>query len=477
MAQKAAVIGSGPNGLAAAVTLARAGVEVDVYEGAASAGGGARTRSSINDRQVLFDSCSAVHPMALASPFFREFGLAERVEFVTPDASFAQGMTDRRSPIVYRDLARTVEGLGPDGKRWNRVFRTLLSGEGSVSQFSNGSVMAWPDKPFETVKIGMPILLQALRTVGSNSSMDALLAGAEAHAGTSIPSMPSAAIGMVLTMHAQHRGWPLPIGGSQAIVDALIADLNAHGGRVHTGVAITSLHEVEPADIIVANVTPAGLLELDDGRLPQSYRRKLGRFRFGAGTVKADFVLSEPIPWRDSRLNDVGTVHLGGSRADVATAEKAAMRGQLPAAPFSLIAEPKRWDPSRAPEGKHVVYSYAHVPAGYDGDPVALLSAQLERYAPGFRDLVIDAEGTDAAQMEAHNPNYVGGDISSGALTMAQFIARPSLSPSPWRTPVEGLYLASASTAPGPGVHGMAGYNAARLALARASITLPSLSP
>lgn len=465
MAQKAAVIGSGPNGLAAAVTLARAGIEVDVYEAADVAGGGARTRSSVNDKQVLFDTCSAVHPMALASPFFRDFGLSERVEFVTPDASFAQAMPGQRSPIVYRDLARTVEELGTEGKRWQRVFGTLLAGVDSVSQFSNGSVMTWPAKPMETVKIGIPILLQAMRAAGQNSDADALLAGAEAHASTFIPSMPSAAIGMVLTMHAQLRGWPLPVGGSQAIVDALVDDLLDHGGRIHTGATIASLRDVEPADIIIANLTPAGLLKLDDGRLPSAYRRKLERFKFGTGTVKADFVLSEPIPWHDGRLNDVGTVHLGGSRSNVAAAEKAALRGRLPSSPFSLIIEPTRWDRSRAPEGKHVVYSYAHVPAGYDGDPVALLSAQLERYAPGFGELVIDAEGTGTAQMEAHNPNYVGGDISSGALSLQQFIARPSFSPSPWRTPVEGLYLASASTAPGPGVHGMAGYNAAQLAL------------
>ncbi len=457
----AVVVGAGPNGLAAAVTLARAGLRVRVFERDATAGGGARTEA-LTLPGHLHDLGSAVHPLALSSPFFTRFGLERRVDFVVPEVSFAQALDGGRAALAYRSLERTVAELGRDGAAYARLVGPLalravelaaLTGapplppqRGARARFASaalGQAGPWWNAPFR------------------EEAAPALLTGAMAHAIRPLPSPVAAAAGLALVAHAHARGWPFPLGGSQAISDALIADLRAHGGEVITGVEIGVLDELPRATAVLLDVTPQALLHLAGDRVAGGYRRTLERFRYGNGVAKVDFATSDPVPWADPRLRAAGTVHLGGTRAEVVGAERDVARGRHPHAPYVLVAQPSLFDPSRAPAGRHTLWAYTHVPAGSLLDRTEAVIGQLERFAPGFRDTVLAVHAQHAGAVAAQHPNAVGGDISAGELSLVQLLRRPVAGPDPWRTPLPGVYLCSASTSPGPGVHGMAGWGAA----------------
>lgn len=477
----AIVVGAGPNGLAAAVTLARAGLSVRVYERADLPGGGARTEE-LTLPGVRHDVCSAVHPMAFASRFFREFGLTRRVEFVVPELSYAHPLADGRAALAWRDLDRTVESLGADGAAFRALMGPLVAHAGGVADFTTSALLRLPADPVTAVRFGLRSLEQGTRAWNARFSDDlapAMLTGVSAHTILPLPSLAAAGAGLSLAMYAHTVGWPIPIGGSQAIVTALVDDLVAHGGELVTGHEVISLDELPPARAVLLDVTPRALARIAGSRLPERYVETLERFRYGNGVAKVDFVLSEPVPWRSPELTRAGTVHLGGTRAEVAAAENAVTRGAHPEAPYVLVSQPSVFDASRAPEGRQVLWTYTHVPRGSNLDREEVVIRQLERFAPGFRDTIVASASRTAVEVEAHNPNYVLGDIAAGEADLWQLFKRPAISPEPWRTPADGIYLCSASAAPGPGVHGLGGWYAALSALRHEFGTRirPDLSP
>lgn len=483
-APDAIVVGAGPNGLAAAVTLARAGLSVTVLERNATIGGGARTAEATLPG-FLHDVCSAVHPMALASPFFREFGLADRVELVVPEISYAHPLDGGDAGIAWHDLARTVDGLGRDGRAWKRLLGPLVEHADAVTAFTADQLLRLPRDPVAVARFGLRVFEQGsplwnVRFRGD--AAPALLSGVMAHAMARMPRPSGAAAGLLLATQAHDRGWPIPLGGSQAIVNALERDLLEHGGVVHTGVTVSSLAELPKTAAVLLDVTPRALTEIAGDALPAGYARSLRRFRYGNAAAKVDFALDGPVPWANPALAAAGTVHLGGTRAQLARAEREVAAGRHAEHPYVLVAQPGVADPGRAPAGKQALWAYSHVPAGSERDPVEDVTREIERFAPGFRDVVLAAVGkpatsTTADSIEGYNPNYIGGDIASGAVSLRQMFARPVLSTNPWRTPLAGVYLASASTPPGPGVHGLGGWHAARHALAEVfGLQSPSLA-
>lgn len=477
----AVVVGAGPNGLAAAVTLARAGLRVRVYERAAHAGGGAATRE-LTLPGFRHDVCSAVHPLAFESRFFREFGLRDRVEFVTPELSYAQPLDDGRAALAYRDLARTRDELGRDGRAYEGLMGPLVRHATRVADFTGSPLLRIPSDPLTAASFGTRALEQGTAAWNLRFREDAapaLLTGVAAHTILSQPSVAAAGAGLALGAYAHARGWPIPIGGSQAIADALVADLRAHGGDLVLDHDIASLAELPAARITMLDVTPRALLRLAGDDLPSRYRRALEAFRYGGGVAKVDFALNAPVPWTNAEVRTAGTVHVGGTRAEVAAAENQVNRGRLPERPYVLVSQPSLFDPGRAPAGQHVLWTYTHVPTGSAADRREAVISQIERFAPGFRDTILATNSRTAVDVELHNPNYPGGDIAAGAPTLWQMVRRPVFRAEPWRTPVPGVYLASASTPPGPGVHGLAGWFAARSALRHelGRRAIPDLSP
>jgi len=462
----AIVIGSGPNGLAAAVTLARAGLSVTVYERASTIGGGART-AELTLPGFHHDVGSAVHPMALASPFFRAFGLQERITLVVPALSYAQPLDGGRAALAWKDLDRTADDLGQDGPAWRRLFGPLVNNVDALAEIASSTILRVPRHPIALSRFGLRVLDQGTYAWNSRfrqAAAPALLTGVIAHAIRALPSLSGAAAGLVLATHAHARGWPVPVGGSQAITDALAADLRAHGGTIITDTTIRSLSELPSARVILADTTPRALLALAGDDVPDSYARVLRRYRYGPGIAKVDFALDGAVPWSDERLAEAGTLHLGGFRAETAGGEREVAQGRLPRSPYVLVAQPSPFDPTRAPNGKHVLWAYTHVPHGSTADRSEAVIAQIERFAPGFRDVILATTSSTAMDVQHSNPNYIGGDISAGEVSLPQLLRRPTLW-EPWRTPMPGIYLCSAATSPGPGVHGQSGWNAARSAL------------
>ncbi len=500
----AVVVGSGPNGLAAAVTLARAGVRVTVLEAEDTVGGGARTLDLGLAPGIVHDVCSAVHPMAWASPFFRAFDLpAHGVELLTPEVSYAQPLDGRPAAIAFRDLDRTMERHGSDGGAWRSLVgaasaqweAVVAVGMGDKRSFPPG--LGSPAALLGAARFGLGVLEQGSPLWDRRWRSDeaaALLTGVAAHAITPLPSLGGAGTALLLAAlgHAGPRsassasdgggpggpssseargGWPLPRGGSQAITDALVSDLRAHGGDVVTGHRVTSRADLPAASAYLFDTTPRTLLEVLGDDVEPARRRALAQFRYGNAAAKVDFVLSGPVPWSDPEgdgaIGRAGTVHVGGTRAQMASAEAEVHAGRHAQHPMMLVSDPTVVDPAREVNGLRPLWTYAHVPAGSTVDVTEAVTAQLERFAPGFRDVVVASRCVPAAEMAHHNQNYVGGDIAAGAVTMWQMIARPTLTANPYRatTGRGGVYLCSASTPPGPGVHGMAGFHAARRAL------------
>ncbi|MGV8912284.1 MAG: phytoene desaturase family protein [Rhodoglobus sp.] len=461
------IVGSGPNGLAAAVTMARAGLAVHVFERNSTIGGGART-AEVTLPGFRHDICSAVHPMTLASPFFQEFQLTSRLNFIVPDTSYAHPLNNGEAGIAYRDIERTVESLGRDGPAWRRLMEPLVDRIDAVTDFTSNQLLRIPRSPLAAAAFGLRVLEQgspAWNVRFQESQAPAMLAGLGAHSVGPMPRLSSAGAGLLLGAQAHARGWAIPVGGSQGIIDVMAADLLAHGGTITTSSDVESLEELPTSQAVLLDVSARALDRIAGDHLPSRYRRSLRRFQYGDAAAKIDFALSGPVPWLNTEVGRAGTVHLGGSREEIAYSEGQVARGIHPESPYVLLSQPSVFDPSRAPEGKHVVWAYAHVPKGSTADMTKPIIAQIERFAPGFRDLIVGSQHISASDLEQYNPNYVGGDFSAGAVNLQQLLRRPVVSPDPWRTPAKGIYLASSSTPPGPAVHGLCGFYAARSAL------------
>lgn len=479
----AVVVGSGPNGLAAAVVLARAGLEVQVFEAQDTIGGGARTLELGLAPGITHDICSAVHPMAAASPFFRAFDLRARgVRLNYPDVSYAQPLDGGRAGIAYRDLDRTIEGLGADGPAWRRLMEPLVRHVPAVVDLILSDGRSLPADLLTAAQFGLGVLEQGTplgRRRWSGEVAPALLFGVAAHSICRLPTLTAAGTALSLGALAHSPGWPLPVGGSQAIIDALVADLRAHGGVIHTGVEVTSLDQLPAATAYLFDTTPHAMVRVVGDRMPDAYRRAIERFRYGNAAAKVDFVLSGPVPWAHPEVRSAGTIHVGGALDEMAFAEAEVAAGRHAERPMILASDPAVFDPGRSVGGLRPFWAYTHVPAGSTVDVGDTVQAQIERFAPGFGDIVVERRTIPAAQMSAHNANYVGGDIAAGAMTIRQIIARPTPQWEPHATPAPGVYLCSASAPPGPAVHGMVGLHAARRAL-RSSFGIrdvPDLAP
>jgi phytoene dehydrogenase-like protein len=462
----AVVVGAGPNGLAAAVTLARAGLSVEVVERNDTIGGGART-AELTLPGFLHDVCSAVHPMALQSEFFRLFRMEERIELRLPEVQYGHPLDGGRAGIAYQDLERTAAELGVDGPAFRNLMGPLARSADQVADFATDALLHVPRHPLTVLRFGLRALEQGSSAWNARFRQDAapaMVSGVAAHSIQHMPSLSTAAAALSLGAYAHARGWPVPIGGSQSIVDALADDLVAHGGRIVTGHEVRSLGDLTPAKAVLFDTSVPGMLRIAGSQIPTPKRGALRRFRFGNAAAKVDFALSDPVPWTNEALRRAGTVHIGGTRAEIAAAEGSVAHGRHAERPYVLGSEPTVVDPTRAPRGKHVFWAYAHVPAGSDVHQTEAITRQVERFAPGFRDTILRSSSRTAAHMSDHNPNYVGGDIAAGAASFWQLVKRPVLSSDPWRMG-GGMYLCSESSAPGPGVHGMAGWRAAKSAL------------
>ena len=475
------VVGSGPNGLTAAVICARAGLKVQVVEAQPTFGGGARTAADPDFPGVEHDVCSAVHPLALASPVFAEFDLPARgVQLAIPEIAYANPLPGRPAVIAYRDLERTCAELA-DGASWRRLLGPLVTDSGAVVDFMLGDKRSVPTAVRPALRLGLRILAQGTPAWGSLVGEDAraLFTGVAAHVISRMPSMAAAGAGLMLATLGHSVGWPIPVGGSQVITDALIADLRAHGGELTAGVEITS-PPGPPGSVVAFDTAPTALLRIYGDALPPRYAKALRRYRFGPGVAKVDFVLSDDIPWTDPRLRQAPTLHLGGTRETMSQAERDIAAGRHAQWPMVLAAAPHVADSGRIDvQGRRPFWTYAHVPSGSTVDATEAVTGVVERFAPGFRDIVVAARAVPAARMADHNANYVGGDIGMGGNSAWRAIAGPTPQLDPWRTPIPKVYLCSAATPPGGGVHGMAGYYAARTLLRRefGINTMPALGP
>jgi phytoene dehydrogenase-like protein len=463
----AAVVGSGPNGLSAAVALARAGIAVRVHEAQPTIGGGTRT-AALTLPGFAHDVCSAIHPLAAASPFFAELGLAKYgLEWIHPDVGVAHPLDDGTAVALVRSLDDTAGGLGADAQAYRRMVAPLAARFDDLIGDVLGPIVRVPRHPLLMARFGRRALLPAASLGFRAARARALVAGLAAHSFLPLDAPFTASFALVFAAAMHASGWPIARGGSQRIADALASCLRALGGEIAAGDRIESLDRFGPERAILFDTSPAALERIAGARLPERYRRSLRRYRRGPGVFKLDYALTAPVPWRAPECRRAGTVHVGGTFEEIAASEAAVVRGEIPDRPFVLVAQQSLFDDSRAPPGRHTLWAYCHVPNGSKVDMTARIEAQLERFAPGFADVVLARAATTPSDVEAHNANCAGGDISGGAYDGLQFFARPVLAFDPYATPAQELYLCSSSTPPGAGVHGMCGLHAARSALRR----------
>ncbi|WP_395638280.1 phytoene desaturase family protein [Pseudolysinimonas sp.] len=466
----AVVVGAGPNGLVAAVALAQAGWKVVLFEAAERAGGGLRTEE-LTLPGFRHDLGSTVHALGLASPAFRALDLArEGLQFAHPPLPLGHTLAPGSSVLLHRSAADTAAGLGRDGRHWRRVFGGLGDRwEGLVASILDPTALP-PRAPRELFEVGLNGLWPATWTNRFGFREEparALFAGLAVHGAVDLHEPVTSAIALLLGGLAHGVGWPVAVGGSQSIADALVRRLESLGGELRTGHRVTSLAELPSARATILDLTPRQVLDLAGDRLPARYAARLGRWRYGPAVFKADWALDGPIPWLDPELAGAGTVHIGGTGATVAASERAAARGTMSDEPYVLLVQASVADASRAPAGKHTVWAYTHIPYGSDLDATDILEARIEQHAPGFRDRALGRHVLTPAGLESYNANLVGGDIAGGATDWRQLISRPRVSLTPWATPLPDLFLCSSSTLPGGGVHGMGGWNAAKTVLRR----------
>jgi phytoene dehydrogenase-like protein len=460
----AIVVGSGPNGLAAAIVIARTGRKVVVFEAEPTIGGGARS-AELTLPGFIHDICSAIHPFAVASPLFRTLPLQQYgLEWIEPAAMLAHPFDAVQSALVYRSVESTAAGLGRDGDAYRDLVGTVVTSWPRIEASVLGP-LGWPRHPFALARFGLQAMRSAdgVARVFSTDRARALFGGIAAHGMVPLDQRPSAAFGLVLAVMAHVAGWVLPRGGAQSLSNALAAYLKSFGAEIVTGTRVQSIDDLPSARAVLCDLSPRPLLRIAGHRLPPWYRRKLESYRYGMGVFKADWALDAPIPWRDSNCARAATVHVGGTFDEMAHAERDPWEGRITERPFVLLAQPTLFDPSRAPAGRHTAWAYCHVPHASEVDMLPRVEAQIERFAPGFRDRVLARSVMRPADIERHNANLVGGDIAAGVPDLRQLFTRPT-----WRayaTPAKGLYICSASTPPGVGVHGMCGYFAAQLAL------------
>src|SRR5262245_20550688 len=461
----AVVVGSGPNGLAAAVALAHKGRRVLVLEAADSIGGGTRSKE-LTLPGFLHDVCSAIHPMAVASPFFRDLPLAEHgLEWIHPPLPFAHPLDDG-AVFQARSVDETADQFGADARAYRRLMGPIVNHADAIFRELVGP-FRFPRHLIAAARFGWRGLRSGRGLAEhyfATEPAKALIAGLAAHGQLPLERRPGGAVALMLGMAGHAVGWPLPRGGSQRVADALASVFRKAGGEIETGRRVTSLKELPPARAILLDVTPRQVLAIAGDRLPDLYRRRLERFRYGMGVWKVDWALSGPVPWRAEACRRAGTVHVGGTLDEIADAEQRTWGGVHPDRPFVMFGQPTLFDPSRAPAGKHVAWAYCHVPHGSTVDMTDRIERQIERFAPGFRDLILARHTMSPAAMEAYNANYIGGDINGGVQDLGQLFSRPVLSLNPYATPAKGIYICSSSTPPGGGVHGLCGYFAARAA-------------
>ncbi|GIW81289.1 MAG: FAD-dependent oxidoreductase [Gemmatales bacterium] len=464
----AIVIGSGPNGLSAAIALAREGCSVLVVEAEPTIGGGTRT-AELTLPGFRHDLCSAIHPLAAASPFFQQLSLEKHgLEWVQPEFPLAHPFDDGTAAVLKRDIGETSATLGVDGEAYRRLLAPLV--ERSADLFADAlGPLRWPRHPFLMLRFGRQAIRSARGLVKSwfcQERARGLFAGLAGHAILPLEQTVSSAVGLMLAIAGHAVGWPLPKRGSQSIADALAAKLRTLGSEIVTGKRVTSLAELPPARVVLFDTIPRSMASICGERLPVKFRQRLQAFRHGPGVFKLDWALSEPIPWKAPECRMAGTVHVGGTFDEIAYAERIIWHGQHPERPYILVAQQSLFDPSRAPEGKHTGWAYCHVPHGSTVDMTERIEAQVERFAPGFRDCILARSVMAPADFARRNANYIGGDITGGIVDLWQLFTRPTWRRTPYATPAHGIFLCSSSTPPGPGVHGMCGYFAARAALA-----------
>jgi phytoene dehydrogenase-like protein len=465
----AIVIGSGPNGLAAAITLAQAGQSVVIFEAKGTIGGGCRSME-LTLPGFIHDVCSAVHPLALDSSFFRSLPLGSYgLEMIQPSAPLAHPLDDGTAVMLERSIEATAAGLGIDAKAYRKLMTPLVTHwhkiEGSLRAPLRPQIAL---HPFDRANFALKALHSAhglAEGLFKGERARALFAGMSAHSMMSLEQLSSATAGLLLGILGHTVGWPMPRGGSQKIVDALAAHLRSIGGEIITGVEVKSIDALPPARVILFDVTPRQLLRIAGDSLPNSYQRQLRRYRYGPGIFKIDYALEGPIPWIAEGCLRAGTVHIGGTLLEIAASEREVAQGEHPEKPYVLVAQQSLFDQTRAPEGKHTAWVYCHVPNGSTFDMTERIECQIERFAPGFQDRILARSTMTSLEVEHYNANYVGGDISGGAMDLRQYFTRPAIRLVPYTTPAKNIFICSSSTPPGGGVHGLCGYFAARAAL------------
>ncbi|ALI98614.1 phytoene desaturase family protein [Rufibacter tibetensis] len=462
----AVVVGSGPNGLAAAITLQQAGLEVLLVEGKDQLGGGLRSQE-LTLPGFVHDVCSAIHPLAAGSPFFKTLPLQEHgLEFLYPPVSAAHPFDNGTAAALFTSLQDTAQSLGKDQQAYLNLMQPLVKSWPAMAPDVLGPLRI-PSHPIDLASFGLNALTSATFLANRFKTQEArgLWAGMAAHSIQPLSNLTTSAIGLVLMAVGHLQGWPVPKGGSQQIANALVSYFQSLGGKVETGVYVTSLDQLPKSKAVLLDVTPKQLLEIAGEKLTPFYRKQLYRYRYGMGVFKMDWALDGPIPFTAPECRQAGTIHIGNTLEEIAASEKASAAGHHPQKPFVLLAQQSLFDNTRAPKGKHTAWAYCHVPNGSTEDMTQAIENQVERFAPGFKDLILARHTMNTAQMQAHNPNYIGGDINGGIIDIGQLYTRPVVSLSPYQTSAKGLYLCSSSTPPGGGVHGMCGYHAAKRAL------------